>query len=474
VIVISSIPQEIVSALESRTFSLHVKGCAGTGKTTMALELMRLFPEDGQAVYLSTRVSPDKLYEQFPWSKSCIHQENILDANVSSCDKTKEENLFEYVDKPSFLRNLYSRVSNITKNHVTIIVDSLEALKSNLNIPQSDLSVERDVIEIGERANANVIFISELSGDSSLDYLVDGVVRLEKEVANNRLLRKLYLEKVRGKRIENPAYLFTLKDGRFTCFGNGIQINYAPAELPKVEKEKGRKISTSIWELDNILDGGFERGTFNLFEVGDRVGLAHGLIMTPMIFEFMHQNIPVFYLPSKGFSALDVTRYFPSSFLTEDIFKHLKRYFHVFRPLKTNIKARSPSYKEYSIRGVNFNEDLNSFKELAVGVLGELKADTLFVLVAMDTMEYIYGLEDIPKIIQSWMDEIKQLNGIMALFRFGHESNAPPVHLAASYFKIENIGGNIVFYGEIPKTKMYVATLDLIGKEVHTRLVPIE
>jgi hypothetical protein len=46
--------------------------------------------------------------------------------------------------------------------------------------------------------------------------------------------------------------------------------------------------------------------------------------------------------------------------------------------------------------------------------------------------------------------------------------------LADSYFKIENIGGNIVFYGEIPKTKMYIAASDITGRKAQTRLVPIE
>jgi hypothetical protein len=226
--------------------------------------------------------------------------------------------------------------------------------------------------------------------------------------------------------------------------------------------------------LDDILEGGFDRRTFNLFEVEDRVGLAHSYIIMPMFFEFMFQNIPVFYVPSKGFSSSDVKRYFPSSLLTEDIIKCLSKYFYVLKPLRKTYQPRPVPYKEYSIRGINFIEDLNSFTELAVRVLDEVKADTLFVLMAMDTMEYIYGSKDLPKIIQTWMDEIKQLNGIMILFQFGHEFNKPPIHLATSYFKIENIGGNIVLYGEIPKTKMYIANLEIAGRNARTRLVPIE
>lgn len=474
VIVAKNIPLEISEALESRTFSLHIKGRAGTGKTTMALELMRLFPEESEAIYLSTRVSPDKLYEQFPWSKSCIHQENILDAKTSAYQKQNEQSLFEYVDKPSFFRSLYSRVLDVNRKHVTIIMDSLEALKSNLKIPQDDLSIESDILEMVDRLDANVIFVSETDKESKMDYLVDGVVRLEREIVNGRLLRKLYIEKIRGTIIENPSYLFTLKDGRFTFFERGLQTNFRNIELPNVNGNNGRKISTSIVELDKILGGGFERGTFNLFEVGDMIGVAHAYIVIPMFFEFMFQGFPVFYIPSKGFYSSDIVRHLPQSLVNTEIISTMKKYFYVFKPPQFDSQPLTKSFKQYIIEGEDFYNDLRDFKKLAVKILDDIQADTIFVLMASDTMEYIYGKRDLLKIIQNWMDELKRLNGIIMVFQFGHESLRLPTHLASTIFKIENVGGNIVFYGNIPKTKIHVAMLDICNGLLRTRLVPIE
>lgn len=470
----SFIPQEILGALESGPFSLHIKGSAGTGKTTAALELVRLFLEDSQAVYVSTHVSPDKLHKKFPWSKSCIHQGNILDAGTSLFDQTREKILLRQVDKSSLLKILYSKVSNKTEHHFTVIIDSLEALKANLSIPKNDLSLERMIIEIGERANTNVIFTSESSGESELDYLVDQVVRLEKEIVNNRLVRKLYVEKVQGRRIENPVYLFTLKDGRFTCFESGIPRNVTSPQLSKAEQDKEGKVSTSIPELDSILNGGFDKGSFNLFEVENKVGIAHFHLMGPMFLNFILQGYPVLSIPSRGISYSDIPKKILSSIYKDDILKSLNRYFYVFKPLRTNIKTRNAHYNECYIRGINFNEDLNSFRELAVKILDGVQADSLFVEMATDTMKFIYGSKDFPKIIQAWIDEVKQLKGVLILFQFEHESNELPNHLATSYFKIESNAGNIVFYGEIPKTKMYVATVDLTGRIPQTRLVPIE
>lgn len=476
-----NVPQEIIQALESRTFSLHIKGDPGTGKTTMALELLRLFPENCRAVYLSTRVSPERLYEQFPWSKSCIHQENVLDANANLYSDTKQEALFEYVDKPSFLRSLYSRVMDSKGEKTSIIVDSLDALKSNLKIPCDDFSMESDILEIANKLNAKVIFISELSSESKLDYLVDGVIRLEKEVVNGRLLRKLYIEKVRGTKIEYPTYLFTLKDGRFMAFDKGIKINVVRAELPKFEKKKGLKIPTLVTELDKILGGGFERKSFNVLDIGNMVGSDHAGIVSPIFLNFVLQGYPVFTIPSKGLFSYDVVKSEPSSDLGEKLvsslgdnsLKYLKKCFHVFLPSE-NAPLNTETYDTHFLKGENFIEDLNSLTELAVKVLDEVQADTIFVTIASDTMAYIYGTKELTKIIQTWIERIKQLNGIMIMFQFGHENLRLPTQVASSYLKFENIDGSIVFYGEIPKTKMYITGLNISERDIQTRFTPIE
>lgn len=448
----------------------------------MALELTRLFPENCRAVYLSTRISPERLYEQFPWSKSCIHQENVLDSNANAYPDTKQEALFEYVDKPSFLRSLYSKVMDSPKENIAIIVDSLDTLKLNLKIPSDDLDMECDILEIANKLNAKVLFISEQCRESKLDYLVDGVLRLEKKIVDGRLLRKLYIEKVRGNKIENPVYLFTLKGGRFTCFEKGIQMNYINQKLSIGDEKKGIKIPSLISELDNILGGGFERGTFNIFDVGNRVGLNHTYVCVPMFLNLVIQGIPVLSIPSKGIFSTDFVKNRPSIFLS-DVFlssldeatlKQLSKYFCVVLPSSHNTPNKIEEFRTYFLEGKDYKEDIDRFIDFASKILSEVQADTLLVTMATDTMEYIYGANGLLKIIQTWMDRIKRINGIMALFQFGHETLRLQTHLASNYFRIENINGNIVFYGEIPKTKMYIASLDMLKGRIHTRLTPIE
>lgn len=476
----SNVPKEIVDALEHSTFSLHIKGDAGSGKTTMALEIIRMIK--GSAVYLSTRVSPSKLYKQFPWSEPCLHKENILDANTSLDHQTREETLFEYVDRPSFLRNLYSRILEVKEDHIAIIVDSIDALKSNLRIPKDDLNTERDVLDMAERVDANTIFISEATEESELDHLVDGVVRLKKEIWNERLLRKLYIEKVRRTKIENPTYLFTLKEGRFKCFDTGLSINFVQKEFPKIEEKKRLKIPTLIPELDEILAGGYERGTFNIFDIGENVGMFHAYILSSIFLNFVIQKLPVFSIPSKGIFSIDVFRngvqtYLGNAFMSslgENAVNSMSKYFHVIFPPSGKFMRKIETYDAAYLKGEDFLEDIHEFMNLATRVLDDTKADTLFVIMASDTMEYIYGSDKTTKIIQTWMDKIRQLNGIFIILNFEHGSLKRPTHFVTTHFKLENIGGNIVLYGEIPKTKMYVSGLDILKGYVQPSFTPLE
>ncbi|MBS7249740.1 MAG: hypothetical protein KIH08_03980 [Candidatus Freyarchaeota archaeon] len=471
-ILTTNIPSEIAGAFKSGTFSLHIKGGAGTGKTTLALELGRQFLDGGAAIYLSARVKPEKFYRLFPWCESYIPLENILDVKSDILSRDKEHTLFEYVDRPSFFRSLYSRVAEAGVEHITMILDGLESLKHNVKIPENDYSIEYDILEMAEKLNVNVIFISETDGESKLDYLVDGIIRLEKEFIDGQLLRKLYIEKIRGMRIENSVYLFTLKDGRFTCFDKGIQTYLTTADFPKVERREG-KISTLIPELDNVLQGGFNRVSLNIFDIGNGVGVEHAYLLTPMFFNFIRQGYPVFSMPSKGIYSTDLLRYIPQSVMEKEIFDSLRRYFHVLRP-STFIPRTTDIYNNYFFEGIDPEEELNRLKQIICRVLNETQSDTPIVSIASDTMGHIYGSKYLLKTVQAWIHQIKQLNGVIILFQFRHSPLKSLTHLASSYFKVENMYGNILFYGQNPKTKLYVAGLDISNKYVQTRLTQIE
>ncbi len=69
--------------------------------------------------------------------------------------------------------------------------------------------------------------VTELQEDKALDYLVDGILRFEKKNIDERRVRLLHLDKLRGIKIRKPSYLFTLGNGRLRCFGSFKSIVYS-------------------------------------------------------------------------------------------------------------------------------------------------------------------------------------------------------------------------------------------------------
>jgi len=99
------------------------------------------------------------------------------------------------------------------------------------------------------------------------DYLVDGVIELRREIIDEAVLRKMILHKLRGCSIEQPEYLFTLKDGRFRVFES---FSYEPPEKPRLfeplEDPDENHFSSGSRSLDEIFGGGFPKGSTVLLD----------------------------------------------------------------------------------------------------------------------------------------------------------------------------------------------------------------
>ena len=208
-----SIPTEIINLLEEGGHSLQIKGPAGTGKTTLALVIAKDISSKGNAIYLSTRVSSEQILTQFPWVRDFLEEQNILDAKRCYITSYIRRSGREYTDQPEFLKTINEKIQTSKRRPVTIIIDSLEALKTNLNISKAESTLETILLELGEKTVTNMLFVSEISGENILDYLVDGLVKLEREIINGRLVRKMYLEKMRA---QSNRYVFLIL-GMWKC-----------------------------------------------------------------------------------------------------------------------------------------------------------------------------------------------------------------------------------------------------------------
>ena len=77
----TSIPKEINDFFHvDGGQTLLIKGMPGTGKTTLALEIMNSLCQEKNGIYISTRVDPRRLYATNPWVKEVLMPRNVVNA----------------------------------------------------------------------------------------------------------------------------------------------------------------------------------------------------------------------------------------------------------------------------------------------------------------------------------------------------------------------------------------------------------
>ena len=247
------IPSELREFLKNDTYSLLVKGLSGTGKTTFSLSILRSLKAKNNFFYISTRSSPKQMFEYYPWLRKFIKEPN---KDIDSPDVGQYLSAFEdaRLDEPE---SLFERVTNQlmdVKNPV-IIIDSWDSVASLMD-REARLNNERVLQTWRERAKAKLIFTSEESVESSLEYIVDGVVELNYELNDGIRTRSLFLKKLRGIPIKRSVYFFTLKDRILRCFDSYDPRDFRINKRDKITKETDystQLLQTGYRDFDNYI-----------------------------------------------------------------------------------------------------------------------------------------------------------------------------------------------------------------------------
>jgi len=501
--IIKSIPTEVKEFLENEGgSSMFLEGATGTGKTTLGLQIIEEMADQDKSFYLSTRVSDEALYKQFPWLEEKEMRSQVMDASkvflqavygeekedlksISEKEKKKIEGAREFLstikkeappeevdrtrleqldrDIPS-LNRVYDRINEILPDRSLMVIDSIEGIthKYGLDMETFVMTLQKDLVE---NSNTNLVMILEKESDPNLEYLSDGVVQLRRSQLEGRDVREIMLKKLRGIELQQPSYLMSLKGGRFKCFEPyELQMSGGNRWEP-IEAPEGR-YSTGIEDMDELLGGGLDAGSYNVFEIEENVSNEEFFsVIRPLFLNFIAQKRGVISVLSGGTHPEnlrdDLTRFVP-----EELFNQKFR-------IVDHLTSQSDKPYKLALAGKNQKQYRQIYNQSMKELRGEEDLGILDYH-ALDTLEYMRGGEMALQELLSGVANTKNSEDIgIGILKPGLNLSNEIKNMADNYFVLLSINKTPCIYGVKPKTGLYAIVTDKEKGSPYIQLKPI-
>ncbi|MHA1681837.1 MAG: RAD55 family ATPase [Promethearchaeota archaeon] len=253
-----SIPGYFNKLCQDVPFTMLLKGKPGTGKTIFALELSESLEN---VLYINTRYNPSGFFKEYPWTP----KENIT---VESLDEIIDGGSVDY------------------SSFDLIILDTWQGMTDD----ESTKDFSRAILDALKAKPTSIICIHEGGSVSALDYIVDTVVVLGDIIVDERSIRKLEIQKSRGRALLNKRHYFTLKGGRFVACRPLSDVVIEDVESWDSPPEDAGFFSTGSRTFDAITGGGFKIGTFNIIELRSTTANAIDILLLSPIINFINRR----------------------------------------------------------------------------------------------------------------------------------------------------------------------------------------
>src|SRR5215211_5669163 len=288
------IPDDLLQFLNNETYSLLIKGEPGAGKTALCLTILKALNIKNNFFYISTRVSPNKLFYYFKWLNKYLKIKYSNNHNKSSKDINSLEPFFEdaRLDEPE---SLFERITNqlMDVRSPLIIVDSWDGIASFMD-RESRLNNERVLQTWLERAGGRLILVNEGNELTTLDYLVDGIVTLKLNKFNDINVRQMTLTKLGGIDIKKNSFIYTLNNGIFKTYEPSYHYDYIWDQIPSspnnkfLTEKKIVKIDSGYLSLNKDLNGGFTKNSIVILEYAPNIEIRYVILF---LFNFINNCI---------------------------------------------------------------------------------------------------------------------------------------------------------------------------------------
>jgi len=356
-----------------------------------------------------------------------------------------------------------------------LVIDSLSALVQGMKEPR-ELRVFLHTLlsRIMRGLGCTTILIEEVPvGETRIGYgfeefVASAVILLEKDIIDNRFIRRMKIEKLRGLPIRSKIACYTL--------GAGF-IAFPPYKPPVLENPKtpdpipdppGR-YSSGLKDLDEAL-GGYPKGSTILLEIDARVTRdQYRMLIWPHSANFLRNKRPIITIPGIGSSPKDLEAFYESYALPEDERKLARHFLAVeavnkFSP--RNIITYDPKDGIDSL--------IEKIESSADELMKEVGSPPLIV-VSMDSLEFNYELEDVLKIVSRIAAWTRRNNALSLL---ADKSSYPKLtrkisSIASIHLKLTRRHGCLLLYGIKPMIPLHAVKVETERGCYETRLIPI-
>lgn len=520
----TGIPDELVNFFKgSGGHSLIVKGLAGTGKTTFALQLAEELGSVARSHYISVRVSDESLYNQFPWLRKKLEEKGKLKM-AKGFAKTLSSNFVHQERETDVALEVRIRTAQ------QLLQSIGEALKDGSKVDRTELQRLEGRIEMGEEGgdeeygalgegsvlDDTIIFdlgsdlpeidlaydmVEQTLPDKTL-VLIDSIDALSERygVHSSKLINTLQKDLVEHSNADVLYVLETGIDHRLDYLGDGV-ISFANEEyngrrlrILRIEKLRGTEIKHHKYIY--TLKGGrlntflFERDEKpskpNKWKVVEDIsedvvstgneeldGLLGGIRKGSITAIEVGGNVPGFYIDhiktglisnftcqNRGMAFLPSKRA-PAEIVGAEIIPYIGE--EAFEKCVRIFEATQFGSLEGTPNTIQLeSRDLaNELKWNAVEYSLEEADHPFMSLIAFDTLESIYG-DDVVEQLSSHLTSIRRNKDIFVGFLNPTDKSTEKfANEAHVHLRIENIGGSVVLFGEKPHTELFALSFDV-------------
>jgi KaiC/GvpD/RAD55 family RecA-like ATPase len=438
-------PDNISRFLEAGSCTLLIKGYAGAGKTTLALQLLSQLSKQGDCEYVSSRVSESRLLQQLPWfegtkkTKKAKERTEFNDSRLGTAESVLEE-VMEAAGRKR-------RAPGVK----TIVLDTWDGLAKEME-DKERLKAEKTLIALADSSKARIIFVSEEPGRTTMDYLVDGIVELVRSEEYTRVFREIEIQKLRGTLISQHKYLYTLVGGMFRHFEPYSTPAHAEGKWFKPIENHDGAFSFGSPALDQEF-GGMGEGNTTLFEYVENVPYrALRLVVVPAIVNALNLGRGVLVIPLPGSGVENLAAAIKSGTSEEAVRERL-----VVTTLE-ELGVNKPPF--YGIGSLDPRKSGGHVGELIESVRGRSKREGVLVVESIGQLEGAYAsnmnplLEQISRRISD--NQRRSIDTLMLLMPADAQLRAKLIAMSQEYARLFVKDRSVVLMGEKPSTEAMV------------------